>query len=96
MSLNFYQPSQNYYKDLYTVKSEILISELNIHVANNPLRYFIYKGLTPCIKVYFGNKSFRKHCNKVPEECPLAIYVKTIELSAQQQSFKGMSIGNLC
>ena len=59
-----------------------MISEFNIHVAKNPIRYFTYKGLTQCIKVYFGNNSVGKHYNKVPEECPLASYVKTTDLSA--------------
>ena len=54
------------------------------------------QGIATSIKAFFGNKSVRKHSNKVPEECPLASYVKTIDLSAQQQSFSGMSIGNLC
>ena len=49
-------PQLIYYKDLNTVKSETLITEFNINVANNPLRYFTNKGMTLCIKVYFGNK----------------------------------------
>ena len=40
------------------------------------------QGIDTMYKVFFGSKSIRKHCNKVPDECPLASYVKASDISA--------------